>query len=299
VKDVPKTKKEIRQEKEKELFKKGEPIPQPTEAEMRQEKNEIAPYITFTITDEKGAPVRNIRKSASKGINRVNWDLRYQGIWGFNAGDKYDPMADNGSGVLAMPGKYSVTLSLTAHDTTKILAGPVPFTATILENVSLPAEDRPAMTAFYKKVSELTRVMRGTENFTQDLRERNNSVMEALNNTPGASPDLMARAMSVRSQLDELLNVKFNRRTNKPSDEENPPAPVSLNDRLGKMTWASWASTSSPTQTQQDAYKILEDEFPPVYDQVKKLGEEVISLENALEKIGGPVTPGRLPEWHR
>ena len=43
VKDVPKTAKENRKEKETELFKKGEPIPQPSEADLRAEKNEIAP----------------------------------------------------------------------------------------------------------------------------------------------------------------------------------------------------------------------------------------------------------------
>jgi hypothetical protein len=62
LKDVPKTKKEIRQEKEKELFKKGEPIPQPSEEDLRAEKNEIAPYLTFTITDDAGNNARLLRR---------------------------------------------------------------------------------------------------------------------------------------------------------------------------------------------------------------------------------------------
>ena len=44
--------------KEKELFKEGKPIPQPTEAELREEKLELSPYLTFTITDAAGTPVR-------------------------------------------------------------------------------------------------------------------------------------------------------------------------------------------------------------------------------------------------
>ena len=49
-----------------------------------------------------------------------------------------------------------------------------------------------------------------------------------------------------------------------------------------------------------DAYNILLEEFPPVYNQVKQLGEvDVPQLEKALEAIGVPVTPGRLPEWKK
>ena len=67
LKEVPKTMKEKRQEKEKELFKKSEPIPQPSEAELRAESDEIPPYLTFTVTDESGV-VRLIHKRDRKSV---------------------------------------------------------------------------------------------------------------------------------------------------------------------------------------------------------------------------------------
>lgn len=299
VKEVPKTKKEIRKEKEAELFKKGERIPQPSEADLKAEKDELAPFLTFTVTDENNAPVRIIRKSPSKGINRLNWDLRYQSTRMVQA-DKFSPLSDNGSGVLAMPGKYKVTMTLTANGETKTLAGPVEFNAIPLGNKSLPADNRGEMVAFHQKVAELTRVMQGTENYAGDLNQQINSIMQALNSTPAATPELVARAREIRTQLDNILNVKFNRVTGKPSEEENPPAPVPLNARLGKLTWISWMTTGGPTQTQKDAYAILEAEFPPVYDEVKKIGEvDIPALEQSMEKIGAPATPGRLPVWKR
>jgi photosystem II stability/assembly factor-like uncharacterized protein len=299
LKDVPKTRKDIRKEKEKALFKKGERIPQPTEAELRAEKNEIAPYLTFTVTDEKGSPVRILREKPSKGINRIAWDLRYQSTRSVGGSEKYDPVSTNGAGVLAMPGNYRVTLTLTNGDTIKTLAGPVSFSCVVLNNTTLPAADRAAMTAFHEKVAELTRVMRGTESYAEDLQKRVNGMMAALNSTPDATPELVKQARSLQLQLDEIMNVKFNRNTNKPSDEENPPAPVPLNARLGKLSWISWGSTGSPTQGQLDAYKILEQEFPPVYEEVKKAGQDADALDIALEKLGAPVTPGRLPEWRK
>ncbi len=299
IKEVPKTKKDLRKEKETELFKKAEKIPQPTEAELRTEKLEIEPFLTFTVTDATGSPVRIIRKSPSKGINRVNWDLRYQSTRVVET-DKFDPLGDNGSGVLAMPGRYKVSMTLTANGETKPLAGPVEFSAIVLENTTLPAADRKGMTEFHKKIAEITRVMQGTENYAEALYRRSTSILQALNSTPAASADLLKRAREIQLQLDEILNVKFNRNTGKPSEEENPPAPVPLNSRLGKLSWISWSSTSAPSQTQKDAYAILEAEFPPVYDQVKHLGEtDIPQLEKALENLGAPVTPGRLPEWKK
>jgi len=298
-KEVPKTKKETRKQKETDLFKKGEPIPQPSETELRSEEQEIAPFLTFTITDQTGAPVRIIRKEAAKGISRLNWDLRYQATRIVETG-KFNPVGDNGSGILAMPGRYRVSLSMTAGGETKQLAGPVEFNALALDNATLPAADRAAMVKFHDKVAEITRVMQGTEAYAEGLNRRIASILQALNSTPGASRELIERARAIQLQLDDILNVKFNRQSDKPSDEENPPAPVPLNARLGKLSWISWSTTGDPSQTQQDAYAILEEEFPPVYDQVKQLGEvEIPGLEKELESLGAPVTPGRLPEWKK
>jgi hypothetical protein len=142
--------------------------------------------------------------------------------------------------------------------------------------------------------------MQGTELYAEGLLKRINSLMFALNSTPDASPQLLQQARILQLQLETILNQKFNRQSNKPSDEENPPAPVPLNSRLGKLTWLTWSTTGDPTRTQQDAYSILEEEFPPVYDQVKLIGEtELPALEKEVEILGGPVTPGRLPVWKK
>jgi hypothetical protein len=300
IREVPKTLKEKRQEKEKELFKKGEPVPQPSEADLRAEQNEISPYLIFTVTDENGKVVRTIHKSPSKGINRVNWDLRYQSTRPAEAGEKYDPLKDNGSGILAIPGKYKVNLSITAGGETKSLAGPVEFNAVVLNNSTLPAANRAELVEFHRKIADLARVMQGTEDYAGTLYKRVNDILQSLNSTPGAPPDLIKNALALQKNLNEILNVRFNRRSNKPSQEENPPAPVPLNSRLEKIAWTTWTSTSQPTQLQLDAFKILEDEFPVIYDEVKKIGEtDLPELEKQMEKLNAPPVPGWLPEWKK
>jgi photosystem II stability/assembly factor-like uncharacterized protein len=300
IKEVPKTLKEKRQEKEKELFKKSERIPQPSDADLRAEQSEIAPYLAFTVTDETGNVIRTIRKSPSKGISRINWDLRYQSTGMTEAGEKYDPLKDNGSYVLAMPGKYKVSLSLTSAGDTRQIAGPVEFNAVVLNNTSLPAPDRAVLAEFHRKIADMNRIMQGTESYAWTLNKKVNDILQSLNSTPGVPPEMTKKALAIQASLDEILNQKFNRKSKRPSQEENPPGPVPLNSRLEKIAYTTWVSTAQPTQLQLDAFKILEEEFPPVYEAVKKIGEtDLPELEKQMEKLNAPIIPGWLPDWKK
>ncbi|MBK6966069.1 MAG: glycosyl hydrolase [Bacteroidales bacterium] len=298
LKEVPKTLREQRQEKEKELFKKGEKIPQPTEAELRAEENEIAPYLIFTITDEAGSNVRRLYSKPSKGLNRIVWDLRYMGTSPVRTpGDKFDPFREGNSGLFVMPGKYKVAMSMFAGGEVKELAGQVPFNAVVLNNTTLPAGDRAALVAFQQQVAELIRKVQGTDNFAEELLEKLVTMQQAVHQTPGASPELEGLIYALKLKVDEIL-FAFNGKDPKASREENPPAQVSINERLGNIIYAFYGSTSAPTSTHRRSYEIIRDEFPPLYTQLKQISEtDVPAIEAEMEKAGVPYTPGRLPNW--
>jgi len=64
------------------------------------------------------------------------------------------------------------------------------------------------------------------------------------------------------------------------------------------MAYTHRGSTSDITQTEQDAYEIIKEEFTPLYKKLKKLMEvDLVALEKSLEEIKAPWTPGRLPKW--
>jgi hypothetical protein len=49
---------------------------------------------------------------------------------------------------------------------------------------------------------------------------------------------------------------------------------------------------------QRDGYAIADEEFRPVYEELKKiLAEDVAAIEKRLDAVGAPYTPGRLPDW--
>jgi len=300
LKEVPKTLKQIRREKEKELFKKGEPIPQPSYEQIRKENAEVSPYLLFTIRDADGNVVRKLTKAASKGINRITWDLKYENTSTLRVpNDKFNPTSKGASAYLVMPGKYSVTMSLITREGKKDIAGPVEFNAKVLRNATLPAKDRAKLVAFEKKAGELARAMRGTENLTHQLVKRVEYIKQALLRMPGASFELLQQAQNISKELDDIL-YKFNGQPSRASREEVPPEPVPLNWRLETLAYTHWRSTSPITQTERTAYEVLAEEFPPVLEKVKKIySEEIKPLEAKMENLGAPWTPGRIPEWHK
>lgn len=297
LKDVPKTAKQIRKEKEKELFNKSEKIPIPSDAVLAAEEREVATYIIVTVTDEAGNIIRKINKAASKGINRVNWDLRYAQFTPIDAKDKFDPTAKTGSGSMVMPGKYKVSLAMVYNETLKELAGPIEFNVEALRNTTLPAPERQVLVAFQKKAGEITRAVQGTDRFLSEMIKRVETLRQVAVNTPEAPFDIHEKLSDLSLQLQEL-NLKFSRPSNKPSAEENPPAPPTLNDRISVLAYTHSMSTAALTRNEQNAYDAIMEEFPPVYDKIKSLYEfDLKNIEAELEKYGAPWSSGRLPEW--
>ncbi|MBI9036845.1 MAG: hypothetical protein JEY97_01815 [Bacteroidales bacterium] len=300
IKESPKTLKQERKESEKELIKDKKPIPIPAMDELRAEENEVPPYLIFTITDENANEIRKIHKKISKGINRTSWNLRYPGVHPTRLkNDKFDPIASEGDYMYVMPGKYYVSLAQCVRGEETELVGPVEFEAVVLNNTTLPAEDRSELVAFQGKVAKLIKAVRGAYNLSNDLMEKTQFIKQAILKSPDINPELMKKANKIESELDGIL-WDFSGQQPKASREENWPAKPSINERLNSMAYAHWRSTSAVTKTQKDTYEIISEEFPPLLEKLKEINNvELKQLEKEIEKAGVPYTPGRVPEWEK
>jgi len=296
MKEVPKTNKKIRKEKEKELFEAGKPMPQPTWKELEDEDKELAPYLIFTIKDEDGAIVKKMNKKPSKGVNRVNWDLRYTGDFSTRlSNDKFDPFNDNSGFWLVMPGKYKVSVSMYEKGQVKELIADQDFVVKPLNNTTLPAPDRKAMVKFQRDVAEITRVLVGTADFNEELLEKVAYLKQAIVNTPAASHELLVEAEKIEKQLEDIM-YRFEGSEAKASDEEIPPRQVPLGNRLQYILWGQSGSTSAITATSKMAYQIILEELPELIEQLKTITTvDIKNLENKLEEVKAPWTPGRIP----
>lgn len=294
IKDVPKTDKSLRQEKEKELYEKSEKIPQPSYEALQAEEKEIKPYLVFSITDENNNLVKQIFKSAGKGVNRVSWNYTYSGLSPVST-TKFDPVSTGRNGIQAMPGTYKVSMSMYAKGEFKELAGPVSFNCKPLDIVSFPSTDNTAKLIWLKEASEYARTIYGTMNYNSELLNRVNAIMQALQNTPASTQEMKKEAARLISEL-EAVAFRFRGPEAKASSEEIPPTDVPLGDRLNEIAITSYNMSGNISKIAKDQLTILKTEFPPVLEKVKKAWEDMQKLENQLDAIKAPWTPGRVPK---
>ncbi|MEN8201353.1 MAG: glycosyl hydrolase [Bacteroidota bacterium] len=296
LKEVPRTLKEERQEREKELFKNKQAIPQPTREELRAEEAEEAPYLVFAIRDDSGTGIRKLYSKASKGVNRISWDLRYSSSKPVSAvrgsGEKVE---SSSPGTLAMPGTYSVELYMVARGEVTRLTDPVDFSASLLNQASLPAEDYQAVVDFQSEVSEFSRVMSGTRQMAREQLTKLATIRKVIKQTPGTGVEIFEQVEKLDKQLENIL-YKLEGPRAKASWEELPPMEMPLNRRLSIMTYTHWSSTSGLTKTETDQLEILKEEFPPLLAQLEQVVDGVNELDRELEALKAPWSPGRVSE---
>ncbi len=297
VKDVPKTLKSQRLKKEKELFKDGKPIPQPTKEQLDKEKNEIGPYFVFTIKNKDGVVVRKIHKKASKGINKATWDLRYANVSSINLKDKkYDPLKNQDGGMPALPGVYTVSLDMVHNDSVIHLAGPKSFNTKLLNNTTLPAKDLEAQDKFYKEITNLWRVTTGTQQYLKELTEKTNYIRQALSLLNNSDNQMLDKANNIYEELEKIA-FEFNGTPARASWEEVPPEKMPINKRLNNIVWAIWQSTSEPTTMQKNDIPVVKEEITGIQNRLKKLSAQVNEMQSKLVKMKAPYIPGKLPKF--
>jgi photosystem II stability/assembly factor-like uncharacterized protein len=295
IKDEIKTLKEQRKEREKEMEKKGEQPPYPTLEELRKEDDEEKPYLLFTVKDEKGAVVNRVRQDPKKGVNRVAWNFRYPSV--SPAVLKKSEASIFGSedqGPLALPGKYTVSLSKVVDGEITELAGPEPFECKALGLASLPASDKATVLAFQNEISDLRRVVLGTNNYVRELSAKLDLMDVAAKGSTVVQESILTDIRKVKMAIAE---INRSLRGDGSLASRSYPTSPSVIDRIESVVYGLWESSSTPTETMRQSLKIAEDQFGELYDRIKNISEtDIAALEAKLEEAGAPYTPGRLQE---
>ena len=296
LKDAPKTRKELRKEREKEMLKRGETPPYPSYEELKKEDEEEPPAITLTVTDESGNVVRRLNGAASRGFNRVTWNLRYASLKPARLHEEpADVFAAGDESPLAMPGKYRVRLEETVDGKARELGAPVDFTARVLSNSSLPASDRGALLAFQKRVASLQRAVLGASALVTGAQGRVELIRKSLHDLQSPAAPFLPTVDSLEAGLRDAARILQGDRT---LSSRSEAAPASVVDIVNGIVDDEWQSSGAPTQTQIDAYNAAGDEFAPVLARLRVLVDVTLkNLEGSLERLGAPWTPGRVPEW--
>lgn len=294
--EVPKLKKDIRQEAEGKLFKDGKPIPQPSLKDLEEENSEVPAYLLISIRDSEGSIIRTMTKKPSKGIQRFNWDLNYDNPRIVRA-EKFDPFAKRDGSVNVLPGTYSVEISMVQNGQVTQLAKPTNFNVKALNNTTLPAQDREKLVAFQREISRLSKAMVGAIQLTEELKSEVIKMKQTALLLPASHEKLLPLLSEIEKELDGIL-LTFNGYEVKASTEELPPVDMPLYSRLGELIDIQINSTSDITATSTMLFNILKEEFPPVLERIKTIAQvKVIEARKLMDEKNAPYTPGRIPVW--
>lgn len=290
IKEAPKTLREQRQDKEKELVEKEQPVYYPSFDDLRKEDDEEKPFLLFTVYDDAGNIVRKLKTSINSGISRFTWDLKYA---------SNNPITkatdENPSGFPVMPGKYKVTMSVSLDGVLKEVAGPVEFEAKLLNNVTLAADSRVEFDAYMKKVTDLNRAVNGAIEVSSDLKNRIEIIKTAIKQTSTAPQSLIDAANKI---ADENIALYRKLVDDEVLSKRNEPTYPSISSRLGEAVYGMWSTSSNPTSSFKQNYNIAAEEFKPVLETLKRLVEiDLKNIENQLNNLNAPWTPGRIPDW--
>jgi hypothetical protein len=299
LKDKLKTKKEQREEAEKEASKKGQTTAYPSNDELRAEAEEVPPAVFLTVYDASGNPVRRITAPNTAGFQRVAWDLRYPAPSlppELPEGDEDVPFQRTSAGALVMPGQYTVKLFKKVGETTSQLGETQTFKVIADGTSGIKPEERMALAGFQQKVAKLYRAVSGSIRTGEELKTRMKAIRRALQETPGTEK-LLDHADAIDQQLSDFLRLV---RGDTVLLARNENAPASINDRVTNIMSGERFAIQRPTQTHLDAYMVAAQDFTQQLARLHTLVEvDLKNLEKAMEAAGAPWTPGRVPEFNQ
>lgn len=298
IKEVPKTKKQERKKKEKELFKDGKYIPQPTWRELQLEGNAEKSHLIFTIYDSSDKVIKRMTKAPSTGIKRLTWNLTHDSSRPISA-KKFNPLKSSGGygSRDALPGKYKVGLQLWHEGELTTLVEPVEFMVKELQNSTLPKGDMAKASKFDDELAKLVSAMQGAQRLNNEMIDKVETIKQTLYATPAASQELKDAARALSVEL-EAIKFEFDGVPARASWEEVPPAKIPLSKKMTEILWSRGGATTEPTITLQQSLDILKSEFPPVLAKIREIAENKLpAIEKQMDAINAPWTPGRVPEY--
>lgn len=269
--------------------KDGGTVYYPSYEQLEAEKKEEKPFLIFTIKDVNGEVVNEIRTGPSEGINRVHWDLKYPAIDEVQT-KLADPVKNFSSGIMVLPGTYTVELAKSINGEVTTLTEPVSFEVKTLDNQTVPSADPAAMLAFHQQLMSLSKSANSARSAYNQLRDALKYYQAATRIVNSVS--LNEKVDNLEAKLDAIQITMFGDPIKRQLEMEQAPA---LSRRVNTAINTGTASLSDPTTTSKEVKTIAEKYLDPVIVSLKEIIKEDVPAINAeLDANQAPWTPGRI-----
>jgi photosystem II stability/assembly factor-like uncharacterized protein len=292
------TRAQSRRAAEQEIEKDGGDTPYPSWDELRAEDREEDPSIVLVVKDASGNIVRQVTGETTKGLHRTAWDLRWPATDPVNLTppETLPYWMSPPRGPLAAPGDYSVTLAKRQDGKLTELAGPESFTVKPLVMSPETSSNPEAVTAFQRKAGELYRSVHVAARLAGEMNDRIAHLKVAVSETPRASE---AEARALRSLEARLADILVKLEGDGAVASRNEPVPWSVGQRASIVYQWLLDSRADVPGLYEESYAIAAEQFAALVSDLNVLGKDLDALEDRLELLGAPWTPGRSPQWRQ
>ena len=289
LKEGYKTKKAVREEKERKLNKQYKDVEFPSWDELEAERMEHKPAIWLTVKDTDGHVIRRLKGPVSKGFHRISWDLTYPSDRAIDIharpfkGENYWRK----NGAMVVPGTYTVSLSKEIDGVVTDLSDPVTFKVVPIRKGVLKGAPPEETVAFWKKVQKLWGDVSAISLSLKNAMKEVSGMQKALASSEAAPGELDKQVEEVRM---ELLKLDARMNGNKSKDQIGAKYPPTVKNRLQAAYAVVNNSTYGPTQTAKMSLEIAQKDYESIKTELDSIiSNKLPALKKALLDAGAPV----------
>jgi photosystem II stability/assembly factor-like uncharacterized protein len=284
IKDKPKTAKENRKKKEKELNKKDRDIDFPGWEILAAEKQEKIPQYWLEIRDDEGTIIRKLKLKNNKGIQRTVWDMKGGDLWPVtkNTSDKNN----QNRGWYVAPGNYVAQLYRLYEGEISPLGKVVDVKLKSLRASSLQPQSLVEQKKYMKQYMDAQVRRSVLMKQYNDVQNKTKAMLVA--NKKGNSP-LKTALASLEEMSDSLGKLKTALFGNEAKNTVGEKIFPTLNDRMNAAGATLWGSSYGPTSTAKDGLVIANRLMDAYEAQISIMNSKLEKLYQVLKDSGSPV----------
>jgi hypothetical protein len=286
--DVPKTSKSLRMQRERRLNADNKDVPFPGYDKLADEMNEKPASIILTIKDSEGNHIRNVKKNASNGSNRIAWNLRHQSYYPVRAGRGQANSWFNPSGPYVTPGEYHAELYLENNGSVEKLDGPIAFNVKPLRKGTLEGASYNEYNSFRTRVSNLYVAMSKYQDEFNMMKSKIELLDKASLQLETFSPDIMKKISDFKSKYNAFDSETGSNPARDEIGEWDKPT-ISMRVQIAMQ---GLSTSYGPTDLNKSNLDIAERLFEKLATDVKEFKSELESLENEVKELNPPHLSG-------
>ncbi|MCI5054704.1 MAG: glycosyl hydrolase, partial [Flavobacteriales bacterium] len=284
-----KTDKKKRQESEKK--EKGD-VPFVGWESLDLEFNEEEPKIMFVIKNESGKVVRRLFAKAQKGFHKITWDMRFPASNMIKLNP--NPLGNNDwtpKGIMAPPGKYSVSMYQKANGNTIKLSEPLSFELKKLHQGSLKGMEVTESASYWEKMDDFSKNLSLLYADLSLSKKKVKALRKALDLSLTDAGNL---DVEIRKLQEELFELDRKIHGNKSKRDAGEKTDYVLSERTWITLWGSAGSTYGPTEDHLMSFELVKKQFSTYRNELDQiLNNKIPNIEEKLIKNRSPYIEGR------